>query len=92
VRGQDKIDVRNLNIGDWEVVKELITNDGLNNTLITNNYYNNDGVVSQLKLTNVNPTLFNMVRLNKSSIIILVRAGGLCITSSDFSPWLTEPD
>jgi Ca2+-binding RTX toxin-like protein len=57
VRGQDKIDVRNLNIGDWDVVKELITNDGLSNTLITNNYYNYDGIVSQLKLNGINPAL-----------------------------------
>ena len=29
--------------------------------------------------------------VNKSSIVILVRVGGLCITSGDFSRWLTEP-
>jgi hypothetical protein len=33
----------------------------------------------------------NTLFVNKLSIVILVRVGGLCITSGDFSRWLTKP-
>ncbi len=54
VRGQDKVDLRNLRISDWETVKKLTTDDGQNNALITT-FYN--GVRSQLKIQGVNPNL-----------------------------------
>jgi Ca2+-binding RTX toxin-like protein len=54
VRGQDKIDVRNIKINDWEVLETLITNDGAGNALITTYY---GGRLSQLKLQGINPTL-----------------------------------
>ncbi|AVH67929.1 M10 family metallopeptidase C-terminal domain-containing protein [Nostoc sp. 'Peltigera membranacea cyanobiont' N6] len=54
VRGQDKIDVRSLNIGDWTNLQKLITNDGQNNALITT-FFNGD--ISQLKLNGINPNL-----------------------------------
>ncbi|WP_442943080.1 M10 family metallopeptidase C-terminal domain-containing protein, partial [Nostoc sp.] len=47
VRGQDKIDVRSLNIGDWSTLQKLITNDGQDNALITTFF---GGYSSQLKL------------------------------------------
>ncbi|MDZ8222836.1 calcium-binding protein, partial [Nostoc sp. ChiVER01] len=53
VRGQDKIDVRSLNIGDWTTLQKLITNDGQDNALITT--YSN-GYLSQLKLNGINPS------------------------------------
>ncbi|MEH2257612.1 hypothetical protein [Nostoc sp.] len=34
VQGQDKVDVRNLNISDWTTLQKLISNDGENNALI----------------------------------------------------------
>ncbi|WP_242046789.1 Calx-beta domain-containing protein [Calothrix parietina] len=54
VRGQDKIDVRNLKISDWNTLKLLISNDGENNALITT-YFSGDQ--SQIKLLNINPSL-----------------------------------
>ncbi|MEH2106350.1 M10 family metallopeptidase C-terminal domain-containing protein, partial [Nostoc sp.] len=54
VRGQDKIDVRNLNISEWSTVQKLISNDGENNALITT-FAN--GYLSQLKLNGINPSL-----------------------------------
>ncbi|MEH2065628.1 MAG: M10 family metallopeptidase C-terminal domain-containing protein, partial [Nostoc sp.] len=35
VRGQDKIDVRSLNISDWTTLQTLISNDNQDNALIT---------------------------------------------------------
>ncbi|WP_237088435.1 M10 family metallopeptidase C-terminal domain-containing protein, partial [Nostoc sp. PCC 7120 = FACHB-418] len=54
VRGQDKIDLRNLNINDWATLQLLISNDGQNNALITT-FFNGDQ--SQIKLLNINPNL-----------------------------------
>ncbi|MEH2167266.1 MAG: calcium-binding protein, partial [Nostoc sp.] len=53
VRGQDKIDVRSLNIGDWNTLQKLITNDGQDNALITTFF---GGYSSQLKLNGINPS------------------------------------
>ncbi|BAY24884.1 Na-Ca exchanger/integrin-beta4 [Calothrix sp. NIES-2100] len=68
VRGQDKIDVRNLKISDWNTLKLLISNDGENNALITT-YFSGDQ--SQIKLLNINPSLlqasdfiFNAANIN----------------------------
>jgi len=70
VRGQDKIDLRNLNINDWATLQLLISNDGQNNALITT-FFNGDQ--SQIKLLNINPNLlqasdfiFNTVNLNQT--------------------------
>ncbi|MBD2381147.1 M10 family metallopeptidase C-terminal domain-containing protein [Trichormus variabilis] len=70
VRGQDKIDVRNLNINDWTTLQLLISNDGQDNALITT-FFN--GSQSQIKLLNINPNLlqasdfiFNTVNLNQT--------------------------
>ncbi|MBC1327846.1 Calx-beta domain-containing protein, partial [Trichormus variabilis] len=54
VRGQDKIDLRSLNISDWSTLQTLISNDGQNNALITT-FFN--GSQSQIKLNNINPNL-----------------------------------
>nr|MBW4676853.1 sodium:calcium exchanger [Desmonostoc geniculatum HA4340-LM1] len=54
VRGQDKVDVRDLNIGDWTTLQKLITNDGQNNALITTFF---GGYSAQLKLNGINPSL-----------------------------------
>jgi hypothetical protein len=68
VRGQDKVDIRNLNIADWATLQTLISNDGQNNALITTYY---GGYSSQLKLNGINPTqlqatdfIFNTVNSN----------------------------
>ncbi|MBD2355997.1 M10 family metallopeptidase C-terminal domain-containing protein, partial [Tolypothrix sp. FACHB-123] len=68
VRGQDKIDVSNLKISDWNTLKLLISNDGENNALITT-YFSGDQ--SQIKLLNINPSLlqasdfiFNTANIN----------------------------
>ncbi|MFN6568632.1 calcium-binding protein [Dendronalium sp. ChiSLP03b] len=53
VRGQDKVDVRSLNIGDWNTLKLLISNDGQDNALITTFF---GGDLSQLKLNGINPS------------------------------------
>ncbi|MEH2183385.1 calcium-binding protein, partial [Nostoc sp.] len=53
VRGQDKVDVRNLNISDWTTLQKLISNDGQNNALIKTYF---DGYSSQLKLNGINPS------------------------------------
>ncbi|RCJ28997.1 hypothetical protein A6770_00960 [Nostoc minutum NIES-26] len=53
VRGQDKVDVRSLNIGDWNTLKLLISNDGQDNALITTFF---GGALSQLKLNGINPS------------------------------------
>ncbi|QHD82652.1 M10 family metallopeptidase C-terminal domain-containing protein [Trichormus variabilis] len=70
VRGQDKIDVRNLNINDWTTLQLLISNDGQDNALITT-FFN--GSQSRIKLLNINPNLlqasdfiFNTVNLNQT--------------------------
>ncbi|MCZ8308081.1 MAG: calcium-binding protein [Microcystis sp. LE19-98.1E] len=70
VQGQDKIDVSSLNLSDWATVQLLISNDGINNALITTYY---DGGQSQLKLNGINPTLlqasdfiFNTININQS--------------------------
>ncbi|MGF2013767.1 calcium-binding protein [Nostoc sp. DedVER01b] len=54
IRGQDKIDVRSLNISDWTTLQKLITNDGQNNALITTF---SGGYPAQLKLNGINPSL-----------------------------------
>ncbi|MBC1305245.1 Calx-beta domain-containing protein, partial [Trichormus variabilis] len=70
VRGQDKIDVRNLNINDWATLQLLISNDGQDNALITTF---SSGSQSRIKLLNINPNLlqasdfiFNTVNLNQT--------------------------
>jgi Ca2+-binding RTX toxin-like protein len=54
VRGQDKIDLRKLRISDWETIKALMSNDGVNNALITT-YFRD--VYSQLKVQGINLNL-----------------------------------
>ncbi|MBH8554048.1 sodium:calcium exchanger, partial [Nostocaceae cyanobacterium CENA357] len=54
VRGQDRVDVRSLNIGDWNTLKLLISNDGQDNALITSFF---GGYSAQLKLNGINPSL-----------------------------------
>ncbi|WP_413171899.1 glycoside hydrolase family 9 protein [Anabaena azotica] len=68
VQGQDKVDIKNLNISAWATLQTLISNDGQNNALITTYY---GGYASQLKLNGINSTqlqttdfIFNTVTAN----------------------------
>ncbi|WP_219907620.1 Calx-beta domain-containing protein [Aphanothece hegewaldii] len=51
VQGQDKIDVRSLNLSDWTTLQLLISNDNQDNALITT-YFN--GGTSILKINDIN--------------------------------------
>ncbi|MDV3000268.1 MAG: hypothetical protein N5P05_001874 [Chroococcopsis gigantea SAG 12.99] len=70
VKGQDKIDVRSLNLSDWATLELLITNDGQDNALISTTF-NSD--LSQFKLKGINPAslaatdfIFNTANVNQT--------------------------
>jgi Ca2+-binding RTX toxin-like protein len=74
VRGQDKIDVRSLGIGDFSTILALTSNDANGDAVITT-YYNNIGGSYNLKLTGIDRGLlaasnfvFNANVLNDSKV------------------------
>ncbi|NCS31701.1 MAG: hypothetical protein GPJ18_25680, partial [Microcystis aeruginosa F13-15] len=54
VRGEDKIDVSNLNISDWNTLRSLLSNDSQNNALIT---IISEGRHYQIKINSINAML-----------------------------------